>query len=84
MLAHSRDYHLRSTKEMNKTFGVIGGIIFGIIACIIIRIIFDLELTAVPLSNLLLQLSPGIIFGGILGYRFSGSFEKFFDFLTNF
>jgi hypothetical protein len=71
-------------RKMNRIFGVIGGVILGSIICIIIRIIFDLSLTAMPIHTLLLQLSPGILIGAALGFRYSESFEKFFDFLTNF
>ena len=60
---------------MDRLLGLLGGLVIGIVICAIIRFTMGLGLTIIPLGILFVQLSPGIISGGILGVIFPRVFK---------
>jgi len=65
---------------MMKVKGAIGGLIAGLIVCLICRHLLGWGLTIFPMADLCLQLLPGLLAGFFLGI----CFPRFFGFFTNF
>jgi hypothetical protein len=66
---------------MKRIEGIIGGIIAGIIIVVIARTVLGLGITILPLDQLIWQLAPGILFGGVVGGIFPKVFACFSFFL---
>jgi len=62
-----------------RIFGAIGGALLGAIVWAIIKANYLGGLDLLPISTLLIQLLPGIIIGGILGFIFYRLFSYLFE-----
>jgi hypothetical protein len=61
-------------KWIKRLIGIVGGVIIGTVIWSVIHTKFIGSIPILPVYKLLFHLSPGIVFGGVLGFYFHGLF----------
>jgi hypothetical protein len=60
---------------MERLLGALGGIVIGVTICAFIRLALGLGLAILPISQMTLQILPGLVLGLILGLVFPRFFK---------